>query len=165
LSGLGTIPDLLERLQGGGWLPGQMSLFEYKSLSSDDWTSRQKMAAQEEILGCNLEAHPLEFAAELIATSGSITTIDAAEKIGQRVNVAGIRQSSHRIKTSKGELMMFLTIEDMAGVLDVIIFPEIYNQVKAFLTTTYPVFVTGIMEIDSERGEPYLRCENITLVN
>jgi DNA-directed DNA polymerase III PolC len=164
LIGIALIPDLLQRLQGGGWLPGQMSLFELKSLPIEDWTLDQKVAAQEEILGCNLEAHPLEFVSKIIASSGSVTTVEAMERIGQRVCVAGIRQSSHRSKTSKGDLMMFLTMEDLVGVLDVVIFPEIYNRVKASLSAITPIFITGVMEVDNDRGEPYLRCEKITLI-
>jgi DNA-directed DNA polymerase III PolC len=164
LNGLGIIPDILQRLQIGGWLPGQMSLFEWQTPISEDWTLEQKVAAQEEILGCGLDAHPLEFVSAIIATSQAITTIEAFERIGQRVTVAGIRQSSRRSKTSRGDMMMFLTIEDLVGVLDVIVFPDVYNRAKNQLSSAAPIFLTGIMEIDGQRSEPFLRCEKISRV-
>ena len=70
------------------------------------------MAAQQELLGVSLDAHPLELVAEKIAAAGAITTVEAAGRIGQRVTVAGVRQSGHRSRTARGEPMMFLTLEE-----------------------------------------------------
>ena len=115
-------------------------------------------------MGCGLDAHPLEFVAGIISKTQTITTIDAFERVGQRVTVAGIRQSSRRSKTSKGDMMLFLTIEDLVGVLDVIVFPDVYSRARQLLSASTPIFLTGIMEIDSQRSEPFLRCEKITRV-
>jgi DNA polymerase-3 subunit alpha len=161
LEGLGTIPDVLRRIQSGGWQRGQLSLFEWNESDSEDWTLEEKVAAQQELLGISLEAHPLELVAEKIAAAGAISTVEAAERIGQRVTVAGLRQTSHRSRTAKGELMMFLTLEDLAGMLDVILFPDVYRQARRVLHSNKPILVTGMMEIDSSRSEPLLRAEKI----
>jgi DNA polymerase III alpha subunit len=165
LEGFGTIPAILKRLGFGGWQAGQPSLFEWGGpAAGEDWTLEQKVAAQQELLGISLEAHPLELVAKAVAAAGAITTLEAAERIGQRVTVAGIRQSSHRSKTSKGGLMMFLTLEDLAGMLDVIVFPAVYRQAQSALGSARPVLVTGIVEIDSSRGEPLLKAEKVARV-
>ncbi len=160
--GLGTIQGILQRLQLGGWQPGQMSLFEWESPEQGDWSLEQKMAAQQELLGASLEAHPLELVQAKINAAGAITILEAAEKIGRRVTVAGIRQSSHRSKTAKGDSMMFLSLEDLSGVIDVIFFPDVYRRAKSELGSTAPILVAGIMEMDDEHSEPFLRAERVT---
>ena len=162
LDGLGRIPAILRRLQHGGWKQNQMSLFEWTDTSEQDWTLPQKVAAQIEILGASIDAHPLELVAEKI--TGYCTTLEAVEKIASRVTVAGVRQTSRRSRTSKGEMMMFLTLEDLNGTLDVILFPDIYREAKSFINSNTPILVTGVVEIDTEREEPHLRAERVVLV-
>jgi DNA polymerase III alpha subunit len=186
LEGLGTIPELLQRLESAGSRKrsgtprpvGQLSLFEYprsgheyspggkKAMEGgeEDWTQEQKVAAQEELLGVSLEAHPLELVVEKIRASGAITTVDAAGRIGQRVTVAGLRQSGHRSRTARGEYMMFLTLEDLAGMLDVVLFPDAYRRSKEAVQSSAPLLVTGVVEMDASRGEPLLRVERLVRV-
>jgi error-prone DNA polymerase len=159
LEGFGSIPSMLQRLESG-WRAGQMSLFGWESLDAD-WTLEQKMDAQLELLGVSLEAHPLELAAEAITKSGAITTLEAAERIGRRVTLAGVRQTSHHSRTAKGEPMLFLTLEDLTGTLDVIAFPGVYRAAKNLLNSSAPLLVTGMLEMDASRGEPFLRAEKV----
>jgi DNA polymerase-3 subunit alpha len=163
LDGLGTIPTILIRLQSG-WMAGQMSLFSLKEMEGEDWSLEQKMVAQQELLGASLEAHPLELLSDQIAKSGAITTAEAVERIGQRVTVAGIRQTSRRSRTARGETMMFLTIEDLSGMLDVIVFPDVYQRTKAIVTSNSPMLITGTVETDSDQDEPFLKAEKVELL-
>jgi len=161
LEGFGKIPAILRRLQNGGWKQNQMSLFEWTDTSEEDWTLEQKVTAQLDILGASLDAHPLELVAEKIAGAGAITTLEAAERVGRRVIVAGVRQTSHRSRTSKGDSMLFLTLEDLHGTLDAILFPDVYRIAKPMLDSTRPFLISGVMEMDTERGEPFLRVERM----
>ena len=97
------------------------------------------MDAQVELLGLSLEAHPLELVADQISISSSIPIVDAAGKLGQRVTIAGVRQTSHRSRTAKGESMLFLTLEDLSDTLDAIAFPDIYRTAKDILTSNSPM--------------------------
>jgi DNA-directed DNA polymerase III PolC len=162
LEGLGNIPTLLRRLQGGLWQAGQMSLFAWDELESEDWSIEQKSTAQQALLGINLQADPLAMAGNKLAAAGAITTLEAAERIGKRVTVAGVRQTSHHSKTSKGESMLFLTIEDHSGMLDVILFPNAYRQARHIINSNAPMLLTGMMEMDAARGGPFLRGEKVT---
>ncbi|MCL4273138.1 MAG: DNA polymerase III subunit alpha [Anaerolineales bacterium] len=162
LEGFGKIPAILKRLQAGGWQRDQMSLFAWSDTSEEDWTLQQKVDAQLEILGASLEAHPLELVQEKI--TGAISTIDAVEKIGRRITVAGVRQTSRRSRTAKGDMMLFLTIEDLQGTLDVILFPDVYRVARSFLDLNPPLLISGVMEMDKERGEPYLRADRVVSV-
>jgi DNA polymerase-3 subunit alpha len=171
--GMGLIPAVLRRLQGGAWQAGQPGLFDDLSparpadaspgpSSIEDWTLAQKVAAQQELLGVSLEAHPLELAAARIAAAGAITTVEAAGRPGEQVTVAGVRQSGHRSRTSRGESMMFLTLEDLAGTLDVVLFPDVYRRVRGFIHAAEPLLVTGVVELDPSRLEPLLRAEKVS---
>ena len=57
--------------------------------------------------------------------------------------------------------MLFLTLEDLQGTLDVILFPDVYRVAKSFLDSNPPMLITGVMEMDKERGEPYLRADRV----
>jgi DNA polymerase III alpha subunit len=159
LEGFGTIPSILRRLESG-WQVGQMSLFGWDN-DEEDWTLEQKVDAQLELLGVSLEAHPLELLADQVSASGAIPIVDAAGKLGRHVTVAGVRQTSHRSRTAKGESMLFLTLEDMTGTLDSIAFPDVYRVAKDLLNSSSPIFVTGLIEMDTSRGEPFLRVEKV----
>jgi DNA polymerase III subunit alpha len=164
LDGLENIPAILRRLQGASWRAGQMSLFAWNETGGEDWTVEEKAAAQQELLGISLEAHPLELMIDKLTAASAITIVDAAGQIGQRVTVAGVRQTSHHSKTARGEAMMFLTLEDLSGMLDVVIFPDAYRQGKNIINSANPFLVTGVMEMDDSLGEPFFKAEKITLL-
>jgi DNA-directed DNA polymerase III PolC len=165
LDGFGRVPAILQRLQKGGWQKDQMSLFEESGVfdtsrsEDEDWSLKQKMAAQQDLLGASLAAHPLELVAEEIAAAGAITTLEAVGRIGRRVTVAGVRQTSHHSRTAKGEGLLFLSLEDLVGTLEVILNPPVYRPIRSALDSNAPVLLTGMMEMDAARGEPFLRAE------
>ena len=113
----------------------------------------------------SLEAHPLELVADKVAASGAISTIEAAGRIGRRVTIAGVRQTSHRSRTAKGDSMLFLTVEDLMGTLDAIAFPDVYRVAKEALTSTSPMLLTGVMEMDTSRGEHYMKIERVVVIS
>ena len=158
LEGLGTIPSILRRLQDGGWQQNQLSLFGWTDSGEDDWSLHEKVEAQVELLGVSIAAHPLELISNKLNDSGAVSTVDAVTRIGGRVTIAGVQQASHRIRTARGD-MLFLSVEDLQGTLDAILFPEVYRLAKTSISSTKPFLLTGIMEIDTERGEPFLRVE------
>jgi DNA polymerase III alpha subunit len=105
---------------------------------------------------------PTELATDRIAATGAISTLEAAERIGQRVTVAGVRQTSHRSRTAKGEPMLFLPLEELSGMLEVILFPQVYRQAREIVSSGRPFLVTGMVELDAGRGEPFLKAEKVT---
>jgi DNA polymerase III alpha subunit len=60
--------------------------------------------------------------------------------------------------------MLFLSFEDLQGSLDAILFPEVYRQFKSMISSTRPFLLTGMVEMDAERGEPFLRVEKVTRI-
>ena len=167
LQGLGSIPSLLRQLETGSRKPGQPSLFEVEPSNDEpDWTLAERVAAQQDILGIGVDAHPLELYADQLRRTHAVSTIEALEISGKQVVVAGVRQSHRSNKTSSGEWMAFLTLEDFEGMLDVVLFPAVYRFTrKEVFTENRPILVEGVMETDSEREDPFLRAEHVYLLD
>jgi DNA polymerase III alpha subunit len=161
LESFGTIPVLLHQLEHGGWQGGQLSLFSLGDSIQEDWSLSQKVTAQEELLGTGVIAHPLELAEKQIAASGALTTVDAASRLEQHVRVAGMRQIWRRSVTTRGEYIYFMSLEDLEGMLDVVITAEVYRRSKAAFSTPGPYVVEGRVDLDSQRGEPFIRAERV----
>ncbi len=161
LEDMGTIPDLLYQLEHGSGKSGQLSLFSMDGSSHEDWSLAQKVEAQEDILGTGVIAHPLEQVGKQIAAAGALTTVDAASRLEQNVRVAGMRQIWRRSRTTRGEAIYFMSLEDLEGMLDVVITAEVYRRSKAALSTAGPYVVEGQVELDRQRGEPFIRAERI----
>jgi DNA-directed DNA polymerase III PolC len=164
LEGFGSASTMLKRITGGKWLNRQPGLFTIEDFEEPDWSTEQWMEAQDKVLGISLAAHPLELVAEKIVKAGAISTVEAAGEIGKKVTIAGIRQSSHRVRTAKGETMLFLTLEDMDGTMDVMIQPDMYRRVKNIVYDRSPFLIIGMIEMDETRGEPMMRAENLRIV-
>jgi DNA polymerase III alpha subunit len=160
LDGLGRLPALLRELKAGDWQPGQFTLFDSAPQDEEDWSLAQKVGAQEELLGASVAAHPLELLADKIASAGALTTLGAAARIGERVRVAGMRQTWHRFaSTKRGDYIYFMALEDLEGMLDVVIFGDVYRRHRSVLSTPGPFVIEGPIELDPGRGEPVIRAE------
>ena len=162
LEGLGPIPALLRELSTGKSRPGQLSLFDIDPQPEADWTAEQKNAAQHRLLGVRMAAHPLEPHAAKLRAAGALTTLEAAAKIGETVRVAGLRQPIYPMLTGHGESMGFFTLEDMEGLIDVLLLPSIYRRYRGMLSLhSIPYLIEGVMERDPRTGEPVLHAERV----
>jgi len=162
LEGLGSIPTLLQQLHTQTWQAGQMALFDTPPTMDSDWSLAEKVAAQEEWLGASVVAHPLELVADASTLAGAVTTLGALSYLGQRIRVAGMRQSWVRSATTRGGHIYFMALEDLEGMLDVVLFDEVYRRSKAAMKDSVgPFLVEGMLELDPQRGEPTLRAERV----
>jgi DNA polymerase-3 subunit alpha len=162
LDGLGGAVAMLERVQHSKWLPGQPSLFSLiEGEPQIEAALEVRVQAQEEILGISVDVHPLELVADRLANANVITTVDAANRIGEKVRVAGIRQSWHRSRTARNETMAFVSLEDLEGVLDVVVFPNVFRQYRHILSEAVPILIEGPVLIESNQVEPTLHAEKI----
>jgi len=162
LDGLGESTAMLKRIQNSRWLPGQASLFDLnQSETGGEATLQERVQAQEELLGISVDVHPLELVIDRIESINAITTVDAANRVGEKVRVVGIRQSWHRSRTARNETMAFISLEDLQGVLDVVVFPNLYRQCRNILSEMIPILVEGTIIIESNQVEPILQAERI----
>jgi DNA polymerase III alpha subunit len=139
LEGFGRIPDMLAQVAAGGWQGGQ------------------RVANQQALLGASLDAHPLELVADRVAAAGAITTQEAADRMGQRVRIAGVRHLWRRAFLERGEAIYTMTLDDLEGMLDVVISDAVYRHSRAALAEQVPYLVEGIVELDPESSEPFIR--------
>jgi DNA polymerase III alpha subunit len=111
LEGFGSRPGLLHRIKGESRRRGQLSLFAVEA-EGEDWSLEERVAAQEAILGVGVDAHPLELVKDQIAEAGALNTLEAAERVGQKARVAGMRQTWRRTTTLRGDTIYFMSLED-----------------------------------------------------
>ncbi len=164
LDGLGDPGDMLLRVRQGGWQFQQLSLFEAATASApapgQPWSLAERVAAQMDILGAAVDAHPLELIpAPTLARLGALSTAAALEKPGQRVRVLGIRQTLQRF-FYQGEPSYILELEDLSSVLPVSLAPDQRRRYAALLDRRQPLVVEGEMEM-SALGEPVLRARRM----
>lgn len=168
LESFGSQPTLLARLKGKIAPSAQLTLFpdgliEAQLASSGEaWSLTEKVAVQEQILGASLEAHPLELLAPAIVASRALNTVEAAARLGQTVRVAGMRQTWRRSRTRGGESIYFMALEDLEGMLDVVISSPVYQRCRQALRGPGPYLIEGTVELSAAAGEPEIRATRIT---
>ena len=150
---------------------GQMGLFgmhEENSLSNTvspeafvyqaipDWTDKEKLEKEKEVIGFYLSAHPLAAYKKLLQWL-TIQPFDALLKKGQLVNGiqdimvigAGLIKSKREIVTKKGDRMAFVALEDMGSSAEIILFPSTFKKVESVLEN-YQIFVVkGSLDMSS----------------
>jgi DNA-directed DNA polymerase III PolC len=169
LDGMGNIPTLLLALKSGRQAR-QMSLFPHSpdepaTLDANDWTPAEQAAQQEAILGVSIDLHPLELVAKQFEQQDVITTAEAAAHPGRHVRVAGMRQTWQRLPGPHGGYLYSMTLEDLEGMLEVIVPASLYNKQRASFSGRIPLIVEGVIEIDPDSAEPFLRAEKIWRVS
>jgi len=159
LEGFGAIPGLLEQLKRGAWRSRQLPLFAFEGNGEEDWSLAEKMAAQQAVLGASVIADPLELLGEAIARSGAVSTLEAAGQVGQRVRVAGRGQAWQRNRAVNGQLVHRISLEDLEGMLEVVVEDPVFKRFRAVLAAREPFIVEGVVILDQVQGEPTIRAE------
>jgi DNA polymerase-3 subunit alpha len=163
LDGLGSIRSMLENIQSGSWKKDQFSLFDWQESSqSDDWSLVERSQAQEQILGISVDVHPLELVSRQINAYDVVPSSEIESYLGKSIIVAGLKVSSHRARTVKGELMLFVSLEDLDGMIEVVFFPNLYQQNRQILRSSGPFLIRGVVEVGGdENDELWLRAEKV----
>ena len=144
-------------------LAGQMSLFDLVSEEEkkayevrfpnvEEYTKEIKLGFEKEVLGIYLSGHPLEEYEEKWRKNISAVTADFmldeetnAVKIkdNQSVVIGGIITEKTIKYTKQNKAMAFITVEDLFGTVEVIIFPRDYEKYSRYLNEDEKVFVAG----------------------
>ena len=85
--------------------------------------------------------------------------MEAASRLEQHVRVAGMRQIWRRSVTTRGDYIYFMSLEDLEGMLDVVITAEVYRRQRQPYPPPDPYVVEGLVDLDRQRGEPFIRAE------
>lgn len=134
---------------------GQFSLFEMEGNEIDtdcgpdgsdieEYPKEDLLAFEKEMLGLYVSDHPLLGVKELLANQVDATLIDLNEiDDGSVLWVGGLIAKIKRINTKKGEIMLFVTIEDLDGKVEVIVFPTGYQKFRNLVIEDNVVRIKG----------------------
>ena len=134
-----------------------------------EYEKETKLAFEKEVLGIYLSGHPMEEYEEKWKKNISRTTLDfqldeetGRTKVhdGAREIVGGIITSKTIKYTKNNQTMAFITLEDLAGSVEVVIFPKVYEKNQQYLNEEGKVFVKGRVSEEDEAASKLI-CESI----
>jgi DNA polymerase-3 subunit alpha len=115
----------------------------------EEWNEKQLLAFEKESLGFYITGHPLKGHEDMLEKFTNTNSAVLKEKNdGETVRIGGMIRNTKTIKTKKGDLMAFVTLEDLQGSVEVTVFSSIYNKVYDFLTDDNPILVQGRLQKD-----------------
>lgn len=121
---------------------------------SKEWQENKLLAYEKEVLGFYITGHPLARFAEEMKNYVS-HSIDKLQELGteSQVSIGGIIGSLEKKKTKKGQLMAIFRLEDLTGMVEVIVFPEAYeNGIGKYLHRDELFIVKGKLNWREEKA-------------
>jgi len=130
-----------------------------------DWDEHTRLAAEKEILGFFITGHPLEKYRDKLHDFRALSTSDVAavkSSTGkdESITTAGIITNLRVLKSKRGEFYAQGALEDMAGSVEMIVFPEAYRKLQEKVKLEVPVLVRGGLRIE-EGVNPKLTVNDI----
>ncbi len=165
-------------------MEGQLSLFEFGSAPEkldaepdypdlEEFETTEKLAMEKEMLGLYVSGHPLDDYSEAINRLVSLDSqaflsgeeeaashSHAQARDGDRVIMAGLVSSRKNKTTKKNDLMCFLTMEDLYGQFEVLVFPKILADSSDLLLPGNPLLIAGRLSMREDEA-PKLIAERI----
>ena len=162
-------------------MPGQMSLFDFAAEEDKEgfketlpnvgeYSKDMQLAFEKEVLGIYVSGHPLEDYRSMWQKNITATAADFAldpdtdtVKIGDgvRATIGGMIAGKTVKFTKNNKAMAFITLEDLYGDIEVIIFPKDYEKYGAMLTEDSKIFVTGRTSVEEDKNGKLI-CEKVT---
>ncbi|MDH5654331.1 MAG: DNA polymerase III subunit alpha [Spirochaetia bacterium] len=156
-------------------ISGQTSLFGTSENSSfqtegiprgedvKEWNDSELLSREKEVLGFYFSGHPLQKYEKILKTIHALPISKLIEKRGgEKIEISGVITEYSLRFTKTGREMCRLTVEDMSGSLNAIIFPNALEKIKEHLLTDTPFFIRGILEKREETGTPQLIVNEIS---
>lgn len=161
-------------------MSGQMTLFDFASEEEKkafeikypnlpEFSKEIKLGFEKEVLGIYLTGHPLEDYEEKWRKNISAVTTDfildeetneVKVKDNQQIIVGGMITEKTIKYTKNNKTMAFLTLEDLVGTLEVIVFPRDYERFHALLIEDEKVFIKGHANVEEDKNGKII-CEQI----
>ncbi len=161
-------------------MTGQMSLFDFagedvivddgfKMPDVEEYDNEQLLAFEKEVLGIYINGHPLEEYEEIIrrnVTAYSNDFILDEESSSPKVRdkeyhtIGGMITEISIKSTRNNKTMAFLTIEDIFGTVEIIVFPNDYEKNKSLIEADAKVFIKGRSSLEEEKNGKLI-CQEI----
>lgn len=165
-------------------MTGQMSLFDLVSEEekSDfqiqlpkvgEYAKETKLAFEKEVLGVYISGHPLEEYEEQWQKAISATTLDFQldeesnhSKVhdGAREIIGGFITEKTMKATKTNQMMAFVTLEDLLGTVEVVVFPRDYEKNRNLLEVDRKVFIKGRVSEEDDKPSKLI-CEKVVPFN
>ena len=155
-------------------MPGQFDMFsmfaETENVAEDnfpdcdEFDERDILAMEKDCIGVYISGHPLDRYRDIAKAyaTASINEINENEgnkfNIGSKVRLAGIITNVRNQLTKRGEIMKYLTFEDLTSSMEVIVFPAMVRRFDSLLQIDNIVALEGNLDM-AEDAPPKLRLE------
>jgi len=118
-----------------------------------EWPENQILAFEKSLLGFYITGHPLAKYAKSIKTYAATSSAGLSSfRDGDEVSLGGILGKVKQTVTKrKGEKMAILTLEDLDGIVEVLVFPNVYSQVARNIAEDAIVFVKGRVSLRDDQ--------------
>ena len=141
---------------------GQNDLFGSAAASLDNgvvnglpnalaWTAAEMLAAEKKALGFYISAHPLDSQMEVVAKLSAVSSVELLQQeSGARVNIAGLASGLQLRTTKKGDRFAIFHLEDQAGSVKCVCWPEPFRRYNALIKDEAILLVSGRLEISDD---------------
>jgi len=162
-------------------ISGQLSLFDVAQDMDDtatiewpqlaEYDSKLLLAMEKEMLGLYISGHPLDEFSDVIKEIVTVysydfevpeeeTSNESRLTDGTFVRIAGIVTDIKSISTKNNKMMAFVTVEDLYGQMEVIVFPNVYERFARFLSNDSQIIVEGRISV-KEDEQPKILADRI----
>jgi len=137
-------------------------------IGADEWTEAEMLAREKAVLGFYITKHPLAAHDRLLDACCTAATVDLGRFTdGQTVVLGGMVSSVRTVLAksgkSSGKRMGIVTLEDLKGRVEAIVFPNDLETYRSLLMPDRIAFLEG--EVDRKREEPSLRVSRVIAVD
>ncbi|MFN2612164.1 MAG: OB-fold nucleic acid binding domain-containing protein, partial [Solirubrobacterales bacterium] len=137
----------------GAGASGHAPRTHHPPVGSEEFGSRELLRLEKETLGTFLSAHPLDEVREALRAGADCSLAElSAREDGSLVTVGGIVSAARRIRTRAGKQMMFATLDDIEGQVELLIFNNAYEAHNEAVVVDEVILVKGRVD-HKERGE------------
>lgn len=166
---LAVYERILESVQSGikNNVKGQFSMFNEKTDEDDlpnlkDFDEKTKLNMEYEMLGIYASGHPLNPYRNAIENNSSTNTSKIFENPvnGQNVKISGIIKQKRNLITKNNKMMCFATLEDFFGTIELIVFPNVFQNYGYLVEEEEVISVTGTVSA-SDVEEPKILVNTI----
>jgi DNA polymerase-3 subunit alpha len=112
-----------------------------------EWDQAQRLKYERELTGFYITAHPLARYQATIHALATATTAGITElSDGKEVRLCGIIATVKSMLTKKGDRMAYVTLEDLQGTVEIIVFPDLFKTVGDLIAPERLIRVTGTID-------------------
>jgi DNA polymerase-3 subunit alpha len=144
LIGQGSIFDLGGDVGDSGGSPNAFAGPSHAPIPGEEFDRTEMLAAEKESLGLFISAHPLKDVGPALRAKADSTLAELSDRRdGDWVTIGGMITQAKRIKTKKGDWMMFATIYDLEASVEIVVFGKVLDACGDALDTDSIVLVRG----------------------